>query len=196
MSDALRLQVELAQSGDPEAMAWLAAACHEEAVRMARSVVADRHRAEDAAQEGLLRAFARLGELREPAAFRGWLATIVRNQARRQGRRALDLLETPEASADAAPGPLAQAELAERRARVRAAVAGLTPATRSVSERYYLRGESLAETAAALGLPEGTVKRRLFEARERLRSRLALHEAPARRAPTPPARRRRLRRPL
>jgi len=192
----LRAQVELARGGDSAALSYVAAACHGEAIRMASSVLRDRHRAEDAAQEGLLIALQRLPELRDPGAFRGWLATIVRSQALRQLRkRQPDLIDQPDLRSDPAlDEPVVRAGAAELRALVRAAVAGLTPATRVVSERFYLDGLTLAETAASLGLPDGTVKRRLFEARERLR--LSLAGVGRAQHPQTPPKRRRLRRPL
>jgi RNA polymerase sigma factor (sigma-70 family) len=44
---------------------------------------------------------------------------------------------------------------------------------KQVIERHYLAGQKLEEIARELGLPLGTVKRRLFEARENLRIKLS-----------------------
>lgn len=70
---------------------------------------------------------------------------------------------------DPGAGPEDCLEQLETRAAVRAALDELTPLQRAaVVERYFL-GRSEAEMMATLGCPRGTVKRRLYAARERLR---------------------------
>lgn len=173
MDAELLAQVQRAREGDLDAFCYVATAFRKQALAMARSVVTDPHRAEDAVQEALLSAFRKLPQLERPEAFPGWLATVVRREAIRRGRRGADLLEVPHTVPDATtPEPSASLEGAEVRAAVRDAVRTLRPKARDVIERFYLQGRSVEETARELGVPVGTVKRRLFEARQRLRSRL------------------------
>jgi RNA polymerase sigma factor (sigma-70 family) len=177
LDDEVRGWVERARAGDADALARVAEAFHGPAVRMARSILRDHHAAEDAAQEALVSALARLGQLEEPAAFSGWLKTIVRTHALRLlRRRRPDLVELAgldHVTASPAATPPERLEASEAHTRVREAVSALSPARRDAVERFYLRGFSVKETAEALGVPEGTVKRRLYEAREALRPRLA-----------------------
>ena len=164
--------VRRAQAGDLDAFCYVATATRPLAVSMARSIVADAHEAEDAAQAALLLAHARLGELREPAAFAGWLRALVRTCALRAQRRRRAVLGEEHLASQPSEGeglPSQVLEASEARAEVRAAVQRLHPRRQAVVEGYYLRGLSLRETANELGLPEGTVKRLLHEARERLR---------------------------
>lgn len=160
-------QLALARQGDVDAFAYVATAFRDQLIAWARPLTSE---PEDAAQQALLLVFTRLSELRDPQAFAGWLRTLVRSAAMRQHRRRRpDLVEAPDAEA---PG-LETAEQAELRAAVAGAIGQLTPNLQSVIEAHYMRGEKLEEIANALGLPLGTIKRRLHDAREQLRSRLA-----------------------
>jgi RNA polymerase sigma-70 factor, ECF subfamily len=168
-------QVRRAQEGDLDAFCYVVTAHRSAAIGMARSILRDTHAAEDAAQDAFMVALDRLGDLREPAAFAGWLRALVRTAAIRSKRRRREVLvgEAP------LEGPALQEEperalgRLEERALVRAAIRELSPKAQAVIERFYLRGLSIQETAHELGVPAGTVKRRLFEAREHLRPRLA-----------------------
>ncbi|MCC7507889.1 MAG: sigma-70 family RNA polymerase sigma factor [Planctomycetes bacterium] len=163
-------QLQRARAGDVEAFAYVATAFREQLVAWARPFTMD---AEDAAQEALLVAYAKLGELREPEAFAGWLRVLVRSAAIRQSRRRRpDALEPAEAPVEEMPNAAESRELQQA---VHGAVRELTPALAAVIEAHYMRGEKLEEIAHALNLPLGTVKRRLFEAREKLRTMLAGH---------------------
>lgn len=118
----------------------------------------------------MITAFTQLKDLRELEAFPAWLRTLTRTAALRQGRRKRpDSIAEPEATAEQAD-PVGDAEV--RRA-VHGAVKELSDAQQQVIERFYLQGQKIHEIARAMSLPEGTVKRRLHDARERLRVRLA-----------------------
>lgn len=170
MDAELAEQIKLARSGNVDAFAYVVAAFSETAVRIAGKYVPGRHTGEDAAQEAFIQAFHHLGSLRDVGAFPGWFARIVRTCAIRaiRGRRP-DLLELNDPPA-AESNPIEEAELTRE---VRRAIRGLTPRQRSVIERHYLNGQSVAEIGRELKLPKGTVKRRLFDAREKLRTRLS-----------------------
>lgn len=168
-------QVRRAQGGDLDAFCYVVTAHRSAAIGMARSILRDSHAAEDAAQDAFLVALDRISELREPAAFTGWLRALVRTAAIRGQRRRREVLtgEAPLEGASEEEGPERELGRLEERALVRAAIRELSPKAQAVIERFYLRGLSIQETADELGIPPGTVKRRLFEAREHLRPRLA-----------------------
>ncbi len=131
--------------------------------------------AEEAAQDGFVKAFRALGRFRQGAPFRPWLLRIVANEARnrrrtetRQARLWARAVEQ-EVSGDAAPSPEATVVSAERRAELLAALESLREDDRLVLACRYLAGLSEHETAAALGLRRGTVKSRTARALGRLR---------------------------
>jgi RNA polymerase sigma-70 factor (ECF subfamily) len=85
---------------------------------------------------------------------------------------------------DSGESPAQTAERAELVVRVRDAVAALPRASRDAAEAFYLDGRDTAEVAQQLGVPLGTAKRRLHDARAKLRELLADDPPP----PTPPQR--------
>ena len=130
--------------------------------------------AEEAAQDGFVKAHRALGRFREGAPLRPWLLTIVANEARNlrrgAGRRAFLALRVSVASGLEALPSAEEAVLAsERRAMLLAAVDTLPAIDRDVISCRYLAGLSEAETAAALGCRLGTVKSRSSRGLARLR---------------------------
>ena len=132
--------------------------------------------AEEAAQDGFVKAHGALGRFRPGAPFRPWLLQIVANEARNRrrsaGRRAaLALRAVAEGPSEgAAPLPERALLAAEERAALFDAVEALEERDRLVIVCRYLLDLSEAETAAALGCRRGTVKSRLSRALERLRA--------------------------
>lgn len=133
----------------------------------------DRQRAEDIVQETLLRAWQHPEAIADRPA-RPWLFAVVRNLAidAYRARRARPH-EVGEAALEVLPGP-DDAERALESWAVADALGALRPEHRSVLLETYYRGKSVAEAAAALGIPAGTVKSRTFYALRALR--LALEE--------------------
>ena len=134
--------------------------------------------AEEAAQDGFVKAHRALGRFREGAPLRPWLLTIVANEARNRvrsaGRReALALRVAEERRPDGAVPPPEAALLADQpRAELLAALARLSDTDRqAIACRYFLE-LSEEECAAALGCARGTVKSRLSRALARLREQL------------------------
>ena len=131
--------------------------------------------AEEAAQDGFVKAWRALGRFREGAPFRPWLLQIVANEARNRvrsaGRRANLALRaaTEESSGGAAPSPEAALLSAEQRAGLLAAVNSLPEEQRTVLSLRYFLGLSEQEVAETLDVPLGTVKSRTARALERLR---------------------------
>ena len=168
--------VERARAGDSRAFAELVRGHQEIAFRTAYLICGNAADAEDAAQEGFVKAYRALPRFRAGEPLRPWLLTIVANEARNRrrsaGRRAALALraageERP--SGEAAPSPEAALLAGERRAALLAALGRLREDDRLVIGCRYLLELSEAETAATLGVRPGTVKSRLSRALERLR---------------------------
>jgi RNA polymerase sigma factor (sigma-70 family) len=168
-----------ARDGDESAFAELARPHLDVAFRMAYLITGSPADAQDAAQEGLVKAWLALDRFRIGAPFRPWLVRIVINEAhnrrRAVGRQQGLALQLVESAQVAAPGAETLALAGERRARLLAAVAGLREEDQLVIAARYFAGLSEAETATALSLRVGTVKSRLSRALARLRE--ALGEA-------------------
>lgn len=136
------------------------------------AVLGDFHLAEDAAQEAFLSAWRNLDQLRVPEAFPGWFKRIVLTQCNRltRGKR-LDLvsldaiLEQPSQDCD----PYLAYEQLERQIRVHAAMRALPEHERMVTALFYIGDYSQNEIANFLEIPVTTIKKRLFEARKKMK---------------------------
>jgi RNA polymerase sigma factor (sigma-70 family) len=159
--------------GDKEAFATLVAPHAAVAFRAAYLTTGSAADAQDAAQEGLVKAWLALERFRLGAPFRPWLLQIVINEAhnrrRKAGRQERLALRLAQAPAETVPGAETTALEQERRARLLAAVETLREEDQLVIAARYFVGLSEAETAAALSLRPGTVKSRLSRALARLR---------------------------
>ncbi len=140
--------------------------------------------AEDAAQDGFMKAYAALPQFRAGAPFRPWLLAIVANEARNRrrsaGRREALALRLPgdRRTDDAAPSPEAAVLATEARVALLAALDQVSEDDRVIVTLRYLLQLSEAETAGVLGVPAGTVKSRSSRALARLRSILDPMEGP------------------
>ncbi len=135
----------------------------------------DRARAEDVVQETLLRAW-RSPQLVDESrgSARGWLFTVARRIVIDEWRTARSRHEVV---TDTVPERPVEADATDRivdHQVVTAALRTLSPDHREVLLECYLRGASVAEAAATLGIPPGTVKSRTHYALRALR--LALEE--------------------
>ena len=141
------------------------------AFRVAYGVLRHREDAEDIGQEALTRAYRSFRKLRERDRFRAWLVRITwrlaldhrRSSKRRVNRESVPQeIRYPENAAEALA-------TRERSARLWDAIDALPEKLRIVTVLAGIEQHDIREVSVLLGLPEGTVKSRLFLARQRLR---------------------------
>ena len=167
-----------AQRGNTAAYEEIVHRYQQVAFRTAYVITGSAADAEEAAQDGFVKAYRALGTFRSGAEPRPWLLKIVANEARNRVRSAgrrhhLELrLAERFRPGDAAPSPEADVVAAEDTRRLLDLVNALSEEDRLVITSRYLLELSGEETAAALGIPEGTVKSRLSRALARLRATL------------------------
>lgn len=164
--------VERLKRGDIGGLEALVRAHQVRAVRTATLITQDRALAEDIVQTAFLRAYERIGQFDAGRPFGPWFTRSVVNDAikaaRRRGRQVP--LEHGLTLADPTPGPAAQAESADVRDAVQAALVQLPPGQwAAIVLRYYL-DYSEADMADALNVPPGTIKWRLHQARKKLKT--------------------------
>jgi RNA polymerase sigma-70 factor, ECF subfamily len=143
-------------------------------INMAFRFCRDRRQAEEMAQDAFLQIYRKLDRFRGEAAFSTWIFALSLNLYRSAMRRKSLPLESIEVDAKPAgdPHPLFRMEQNESEEQVRRAVAALPPRYRDAVIIFYFREMDLAETAAILDVPEGTVKAWLHRGRELLRRKL------------------------
>jgi RNA polymerase sigma factor (sigma-70 family) len=170
--------VERARRGDLEAWETLVRTYQGIAFRTAYLLAGNGADAEEAAQDGFVKAQRALRSFRRGAPLRPWLLRIVANEARNRRRsagrrerltlRAVDELRP----GDAVPSPEAALLLREEHERLLAALERLPDDHRDAIACRFLLELSEEETAEALGIRRGTVKSRLARALARLRESL------------------------
>jgi RNA polymerase sigma-70 factor (ECF subfamily) len=167
-----------AQRGSTHAYEEIVQRYQQIAFRTAYLITGSEAEAEDATQEGFVKAYRALAGFRTGADPRPWLLRIVANEARNRvrsaGRRHQLELRLAEGfrPGDAAPSPEAAVLAADERRRLLDMLNELGEDDRLVIGSRYLLDLSGEETTAALGIPEGTVKSRLSRALGRLRERV------------------------
>ena len=142
--------------------------------RVAARLLHDREDAKDATQTAFMRAYESLGSLDRERRFFSWIYRILVNDC-------LNVLRArrPMVALDAAAGARTAlavdgVEARETHLRVRSALLKLPAEQRDVVLLRHFGDMSYAQMAAALGIPEKTVKSRLFSGRHRLCELLAM----------------------
>jgi RNA polymerase sigma-70 factor (ECF subfamily) len=183
--------LELAQhiaAGGQDAFELLMRRHNQRLYRTARSILKDDAEAEDAVQEAYLLAYRGMSRFRGDAKLSTWLVRIVANEAiarlrkRSRGAEVIQLSGETQEDSEAMEGTMndsvpEQPEHAARRAQTRrlleAKIDELPDAFRTVFVLRALEELSVEETAAALAIPEATVRSRFFRARGLLREALS-----------------------
>lgn len=168
--------VEQCRAGDEEACEALVRQYQERVFALISRMTGDPDRVEDIAQEVFLKAFRSLKSFRGGSRFYTWLYRItvntVLNTMRSQGRRqetSLDALGGLEVQADADMEPAEVTARLELARRVREAIDQLEEPYRVIVYLRELEDLSYEEIAEVVELPVGTVKSRLFRARQQLK---------------------------
>ena len=158
----------------PDPGSWEWAAARQRCLREARRILGNRDDAEEAVQEAFIRAWRKRNACRTPGAPLPWLLQITRNEsmrlaARRSRRQASEI---PEAEPEAAPAPGHETALDQTLTTVATeqALSVLGEDERRLLRLRYEEDLTQGQVAAALGVPEGTVKVRLHRVRARLRA--------------------------
>jgi RNA polymerase sigma-70 factor (ECF subfamily) len=141
------------------------------AFRVAFGVLRNREDAEDVAQDAFLRTHQRFPSLRDRDRFRAWLVRLTWRLAldRRRSERRRLAREESVAPAIVSEDGESEAIARDRAGRLWAAIDRLPDELRLPLVLASIEGHTVSNVAALSGIPEGTVKSRLFEARRRLK---------------------------
>lgn len=146
------------------------------ALRVAYSVLRQQQDAEDVAQAALARAHREFRRMRDRGRFRSWLVRTTWRLALdfRRGEKRRTAREQAVAIPPVAEGASAEDLLLanERARRLWQAIDDLPEKLRIVVVLAAIEGHDVLEVAELVGVPAGTVKSRLFSAREKLKERL------------------------
>ncbi len=164
--------VRAAQAGDREAFGELVQRFERPLLAAAVRRVRNHAEAQDLVQDVFVMALRKIGQLRHPEAFGGWLRTILRRLAINRAQRKAACVSTDdsvfEAKCPDGCTPLQSVLYQEASQKLYAGLARLSELDRQTLEAFYIRGQSINEMSKAFESPEGTIKRRLHVARKRL----------------------------
>ena len=172
--------VARARQGDTQAFGELVTRHHASVVRTAFIVCRSREEAEEVAQEALVSAWRRLSTFRGEAQFKTWLLAIAWRHAltrrgsawRRLFRTARQLDDVTLELRSEAPGAERIVAASETLRRVGDLVNALPPPLRDALLLAASGECTFEEMAVMLGVPSGTLKWRVMEARRRVKSAL------------------------
>jgi len=143
----------------------------------ARSLLGNRHDAQDAVQQAALRAWEHIGQYDTARPFRGWWFAILRNccldmlRARKSARTDnLDGIDPPDTRGQEEP------EWNENS--LEAALRQVSPAHQEILQLKYFGDLSYDDLAVALAIPKGTVMSRLHLARKALAAQMRKEQTP------------------
>ena len=172
-----------AAAGDTEALRLLMRRHNQKLFRTARAILRDDAEAEEAVQEAWLAAYRALGDFRGDSQLSTWLVRIVANESLGRRRRAMRTAQVIPMSIDEtdmpaedntrdenpSAAPDVQAMRGEMRTIIEAGIDKLPDGFRTVFVLRAIEEMTVEETAAALDIPEATVRTRFFRARSLLR---------------------------
>jgi RNA polymerase sigma-70 factor (ECF subfamily) len=162
--------IRAAAAGDLKAFETIVRAYQQHIWRFLRRFLGDAAAAEDVAQETFLRLYRSLPGFAFQAKFSAWVFKIARNAAldelRRRQRRERVAVAAAAALDDSSAG--AGGTAGETKVEIEAALAALPADLRETVVLVEVFGLPYAEVSAVVGAPVGTIKSRMFRARERM----------------------------
>jgi RNA polymerase sigma-70 factor, ECF subfamily len=167
--------VAAVRAGEREAFSELVRRHQALLYRQALATVRDPDAAADLVQDTFVRAYTRLRSCKEPHRFRAWVYTILRNQVRdylKNVRRRSVPWDEHTAPAASAENPQRDAEEADFRGRLSAALETLPQAQREAFLLKHVEDLSYEEMSELLGVGTSALKMRVMRAREAIAARL------------------------
>ena len=164
-----------AAAGDRRALDDLLAAVRPDTLRLCGRFLPHREDAEEACQDTLLAVARGIGRFHGESSFRTWLYRVAANRSRStyQRLRRRYVGEAAGVPLPDRPDPRRTSVVAGTRLDLLDALEGLPPEQAEAAALRDVLGLTYGEIAVLLGVPDGTVKSRLHEARRQLRRRLA-----------------------
>ena len=170
----ITILVDKAKTGDRDAYGELVTRFQSSVYAMALARVREPNEAQELAQEVFVHAMRTLPQLRDARCFAGWLRRITARMAINRLTRKGPMFGTDPEILNAVAGgsndPADNLELSESKSQLHDALTKLKPEDRATLDAFYLRSRSLKQMAREFEAPVGTIKRRLFVARQRLKN--------------------------
>jgi len=173
-----RTAIAMVKSGNTDAYSLLVEKYQTPLYRIALAILHDPHETEDVLQDAFIQGYLRLDSLRSPEKYYPWMVQIVKKRcfnvlARTKRTESAELhAEYIEALSDDTPTPEEITVTDEEKNSVERAIDSLPPQLRETARLFFLHGIKQTQIAMHLGVPVGTVKRRIHDAKLKLRKEL------------------------
>lgn len=171
--------VRAAQNGDADALGELLSSHQRLIYSIALGVVKDSHDAEEVMQEVNMRIIRKIETINDPERFKGWVSIVTQRMAitykvRSRKKEEMQTGETSLYEGIVTHGGISVLILDETRQQVRESLGRMKSADKETLIAFYYDRMSIKDMAVAFAkddkpVPEGTIKRRLFVARNRLK---------------------------
>jgi len=160
--------IRAAKAGDNAAFERLLEPLYQPAYRMAAAILQDHQAGEDAVQEAAVKAWLKLGQLRDGADIRPWFYKIVINQcySTRRARRSTVSWDEVEPATDSSD------EQVIARIELRRGLMGLSKDKRTVLVLHFYLDLSISDIAATIGISPRGAETRLLRAKDELKRRM------------------------
>jgi RNA polymerase sigma-70 factor, ECF subfamily len=158
-------------NGDRLAMQVLYARHHVRVFRFVIRIVRDESTAEDLISDVFLDVWRQAGRFQGRSSVSTWMLAMARFKALSALRRRPDEKFDEDSTAgieDGSDDPHTSLEKKDKSALIKRCLAGLSAQHREIIDLVYYHDKSVEEVAAIVGIPENTVKTRVFYARKRL----------------------------
>ncbi len=160
-----------AQMGESSALQKLLPLIQQKMLSYAKRIMRGSADAEDCVQEALMVVMKKLGQLKDPKAFHGWMYQVLNSRCQDHWRhnqvqtQPLDSINQQSAEFETTAS-----EVTEQAIDIKQALAGLSKIQQSVIYLFYFEGFKVSEVADILEKPAGTIKSLLFDARAAIKS--------------------------
>jgi RNA polymerase sigma-70 factor, ECF subfamily len=163
--------IDLIARGDRRALEVLLGRHNIRVYRFALRLLKDATAAEDVVSEVFIDVWRQAGRFERRSQVSTWLLAIARNKSlsvlRRRSTEVLDS-EVAEFIEDPADNPEVMMQKKQRSSVLQGCLTQLSPAHREIVDLVYYHEKSIEEVAEIVGVPENTVKTRMFYARKRM----------------------------
>lgn len=178
--EQLTALVVKAQQGDQDAFAQVYNASFTHVFYSARKILQDEHQAQDVAQDVFVTVYQKLGELRDPAAYMGWVRQITAYKCSNVIQKKKEVLYSPVDDEDEGSGlpdvvddvdeqPDEVLEKTSTKQIILDIIDQLPTERRAVVMMFYFQQLSITEIASATGKAAGTIKASLNTARKQIK---------------------------
>ncbi|WP_051271821.1 sigma-70 family RNA polymerase sigma factor [Shimazuella kribbensis] len=158
-----------AQKGDWESFSQAVFSVKDQAYRIAYCYLYEENDSMDVVCDAMEKAYVKIKSLREPKFFTTWFIRIVINECKAQLKKKKTISFVADHASHRTVNPEEVVDL-------KMALQSLSPSDRVIVQMKYFLGYTFTEIAEAIGMPEGTVKTKLYQTLKLLKSKLALQE--------------------